>query len=53
MFAAGFCRYYAPERDMKLARELHPEPFTYANFLRTSGFTETQDLEAIRRRLDA
>ncbi len=38
---------------MKLARELYAEPPTYANFLRTSGFTGTQDLEAVRRRLDA
>ena len=46
------CRYFAPERDMQLARELYAEPFTYADFLKTSGYTGTQDIEEGRRKLD-
>ena len=47
------CRYFAPERDMQLARELYAEPFTYADFLEASGNTGTQDIDGVRRRLDA
>ena len=38
---------------MKLARELYAEPSMYADFLRTSGFTGTQALEDVRRKLEA
>ena len=45
-------RYFAPERDMQLSRELYAEPFTYADFLETSGYTGTQDIEDVRLQLD-
>lgn len=46
-------RYFAPERDMQLARKLYAEPFTYADFLKTSGYTGAQNIEEVRRKLDA
>ena len=45
------CRYFAPERDMQLTRDLYPDPFTYAAFLKTSGYDGTQDIDTVRRKL--
>ena len=43
-------RYFDPERDMALVRQINPHPQTWADFVRLTGFDGSQSLDDVRAR---